>query len=145
MAVTLMLTGCSAELNGPTSSPTGSAKGLTLETNSITSTASFFPYSVSGVKMEVLAVRASDGTIRTAFNTCQVCYSSGYGYYVQEGNVLVCQNCGNRFKIDQIEKEKNGCNPVPILESDKQVDGENITIPADYLSQNKNLFLKWKT
>lgn len=29
--------------------------------------------------------------IRTAFNTCQVCYSSGKGYYVQSGNVLVCQ------------------------------------------------------
>ena len=45
--------------------------------------------------MEIVAVKALDGSIRTAFNTCQVCYNSGRGYYQQEGNELVCQNCGN--------------------------------------------------
>jgi len=40
--------------------------------------------------MEVLALKAKDRTIRTALNTCQVCYASGKGYYVQEGDVLVC-------------------------------------------------------
>jgi len=35
--------------------------------------------------MEVLAVKAPDGTIRTAMNTCKICYDSGAGYYVQEG------------------------------------------------------------
>ena len=33
--------------------------------------------------LEVLAVKAPDGTIRTAFNTCQVCYGSGRGLYRQ--------------------------------------------------------------
>ena len=53
--------------------------------------------------MVVLAFKASDDTIRTALNTCQVCYDSGRGYYVQEGDKLICQNCGNQFEADQVE------------------------------------------
>lgn len=110
----------------------------------ITETAKFYPYKVGGSNMEVLAVKASDGSIRTAFNTCQVCYNSGKGYYKQEGNELVCQNCGNRFKIDQVEKEKNGCNPVPILDQNKTDDGTIISISKDFLTQNKDLFGNWR-
>jgi uncharacterized membrane protein len=94
--------------------------------------------------MEVLAVKAPDGTIRTSFNTCQVCYGSGRGYYKQEGDVLVCQNCGNRFKTSQVEKIKGGCNPVPILEDNKTDDGTTITISKDFLEQNKSYFENWK-
>lgn len=52
---------------------------------------------ISNEKIIAIIEQLDYNTIRTAFNTCQVCYSSGRGYYVQEGNVLVCQNCGNRF------------------------------------------------
>jgi uncharacterized membrane protein len=95
--------------------------------------------------MEVLAVRASDGTVRTALNTCQVCNNSGRGYYVQEGNVLVCQNCGNQFTIDQIELIKNGCNPVPIEQNIKTEDEEKIVIQEDALAQYEPLFTVWKS
>lgn len=54
------------------------------------------------MEMEVIAVKDSGGTVRTAFNTCQVCYSSGKGYYKQKGDKLVCQNCGNAFTMDQV-------------------------------------------
>lgn len=95
--------------------------------------------------MEVVALKASDGTIKTAFNTCQVCFDSGRGYYKQEGDVLVCQNCGNRFQADQVEQVKGGCNPVPIMKENKTDDGTNITISQDFLKQNKDLFANWKT
>jgi uncharacterized membrane protein len=120
------------------------AGGIVIQKADITETASFIPYQAGGTKMEVIAVKASDGTIRTAFNTCQVCYKSGKGYYVQEGDEFVCQNCGNRFKISQVEKEKNGCNPVPVLSPDKTEDDKNITISADFLAQNVGLFGNWK-
>jgi uncharacterized membrane protein len=110
----------------------------------ITETATFMPYDAGGTYMEIVAVKAPDGTIRTAFNTCQVCYDSGRGYYVQEGNELVCQNCGNRFKISQIEKEKNGCNPIPILEEDKTDDGTTITITEDAIGPYAEYFSSWK-
>ncbi|MDF2632220.1 MAG: hypothetical protein K0Q85_816 [Caproiciproducens sp.] len=110
----------------------------------ITETAKFIPYNAGGVNMELIAVKAPDGTVRTAFNTCQVCYDSGRGYYKQEGDELICQNCGNRFKIGQVEKQKNGCNPVPVLDGDKTDNGTTITIPQSFLEQNKTLFGNWK-
>lgn len=117
---------------------------LVIAISDITSTAKFYPVEIDGTKLEVIAVKAPDGTIRTAFNTCQVCYSSGRGYYKQEGNVLVCQNCGNRFGMDQVEVLSGGCNPVPIFPENKTVDATNITISKDFLTEAKVIFANWK-
>jgi uncharacterized membrane protein len=94
---------------------------------------------IEGTKLEVIAVKAPDNTIRTAFNTCQVCFDSGRGYYVQEGNVHVCQNCGNRFRMSDVEVTRGGCNPVPITAEDKTVTDTTITIP-----RAKVIFENWK-
>lgn len=110
----------------------------------VSQTARFYPYKAGKMNMEVLAVKASDGTIRTAFNTCQVCFDSGRGYYKQEGNELVCQNCGNRFKLDQVEKIKGGCNPVPIMKENKTDDSTNIIISQAFMEENKDLFGNWR-
>ncbi len=118
---------------------------IVIKKDEITDQATFIPYESGKVKMEIIAVRAPDDTIRTALNTCQVCFDSGRGYYKQVGDRLVCQNCGNQFKISQVEKQKNGCNPVPILSEDKKDDGTTITISADFLAKNKELFANWKT
>ena len=120
------------------------AQGLKIRKSDVGSVAKFYPYKVGGVAMEVLAVRAPDGTIRTALNTCQVCYSSGRGYYTQKADVLVCNNCGNRFKISQIELIKGGCNPVPITREFKTDQGDYILISQAFLESAKPLFLKWK-
>jgi hypothetical protein len=117
---------------------------LIIEKSEITETAKFYPYRVGDIQMEVLAVKAPDGTIRTAFNTCQVCFSSGRGYYKQEGETLVCQNCRNRFSLDDVEKVRGGCNPVPILENEKQEDDARIIIPEELLKQYKVIFENWK-
>ncbi|MDR1509629.1 MAG: DUF2318 domain-containing protein [Synergistaceae bacterium] len=118
--------------------------GLFIPIAEVTEKAVFYPLKVDGIDMEVFAVKAPDGTIRTAFNTCQVCYDSGAGYYVQEGDVFVCQNCGNRFKTKNIEIVKGGCNPVPILPEHKTVDEKGITIPKALLSEAKVIFRNWK-
>lgn len=118
--------------------------GIEINKADISATAKFYPYEANGIKMEVLALKASDGSIRTAFNTCQVCYSSGKGYYVQEGKELVCQNCGNRFSADMVGKTKGGCNPVPISDTSKVDDGTKITIDKNYLDKNKAYFSNWK-
>lgn len=118
---------------------------LVIPKSEISETIKFFPYKSGKTNMEIIAVKASDGTIRTAFNTCQVCFDSGRGYYKVEGDILICQNCKNRFRVDQIEKEKGGCNPVPIFEENKKDDGTNIVISKDLLAQAKELFANWKT
>ncbi|MCX7922271.1 MAG: DUF2318 domain-containing protein [Clostridia bacterium] len=116
---------------------------LKIPKSEVTEIAKFYPYKVGKTNMEVIAVKAQDGSIRTALNTCQVCFDSGKGYYEQQGDELVCQNCRNRFKIDQVEKVKGGCNPVPVLKENKTDDGTNIVISRDFLNQNKELFSNW--
>lgn len=117
---------------------------LNIKVSDISEKAKFYPVDIDGTKLEVIAVKAPDGTIRTAFNTCQVCFDSGKGYYVQEGDSLVCQNCGNKFTMDQVEVTKGGCNPVPISSADKSVDDTNILISKNFLIQSKTIFAKWK-
>jgi len=104
----------------------------------------FLPAEILGTELEVIAVKAPDGTVRLAFNTCQVCYDSGHGYYKQEGGVLVCQNCGNRFSMDRVGRESGGCNPVPIPRKYTTDDGTSITIPVDFLNEAQVIFSHWK-
>jgi len=122
----------------------GQSGDLVIVKNEVSETVKFYPYKAGNTKMEVLAVKASDGTIRTAFNTCQVCFSSGRGYYKQEGDELVCQNCGNRFRIDQVEKVRGGCNPGPILKENKTEDETAIVISKDFLEEYKVIFENWR-
>lgn len=119
-------------------------QNLLIEISDISSKASFYPIEVDGVKMEVIAVKDSKGEIRTAFNTCQVCYSSGRGYYVQQGNALVCQNCGNKFTMSQVGVESGGCNPWPILSEDRTTTDSEIEISYDYLKKSERIFSNWK-
>jgi uncharacterized membrane protein len=116
---------------------------LVIQISEIKENALFFPVNIDGVKMEVLAVKAPDGTIRTAFNVCQVCYPSGRGYFVQVDTELVCQNCGRHFTMDQVEHEAGGCNPVPILAADKTVTAKTITVSQEHFRKTKALFESW--
>lgn len=122
----------------------GAGESLVIPVSEVTGTARFYPVEVDQTSMEIIAVKASDGTIRTAFNTCQVCYSSGRGYYVQNGDYLVCQNCGNRFTADQVEISAGGCNPYPIFEQNKTVTEETIEISYDFLQEAEKIFANWK-
>jgi uncharacterized membrane protein len=119
-------------------------KDLVIPVVDVSENAVFYPVDIGGIRLEVLAVKAPDGTIRTAFNTCQVCYASGRGFYKQQGTVLVCQNCGNRFRMSQVGVRSGGCNPVPIAAADKAVTDSTITISKDYLTRAKNIFARWR-
>jgi uncharacterized membrane protein len=63
---------------------------------------------------------------------------------VQTGTVLVCQNCGNRYRMSQIERQAGGCNPVPIFPANKTVGDSTIIISKEYLKQAKTIFASWK-
>lgn len=121
-----------------------SGENLVIQTADVTEEASFYPVNVDGVDMEVIAIRDTEGRVRTAFNTCQICYGSGRGYYVQKGDDLICQNCGNRFKASQVEVQSGGCNPWPIFEDSKTVSDDEITISYDVLKQTQAIFENWK-
>jgi uncharacterized membrane protein len=119
-------------------------RDLVIPVSELTENAIFYPVDIEGTRIEVLAVKAPDGTIRTALNTCQVCYASGRGFYKQQGTVLVCQNCGNRFRMSQVEVRSGGCNPVPISGANKTVTDTTITIPRNFLKEARVIFARWR-
>ena len=57
---------------------------------------------------------------------------------------FVCQNCGNRFTVDDIETKSGGCNPWPIFEEDKNVTDETVEISYDFLAKSEEIFQNWK-
>jgi uncharacterized membrane protein len=124
--------------------PVVTDRDLVIQIADITENATFYPVDIGGTRLEVLAVKAPDGTIRTAFNTCQVCYASGRGFYKQQGTVLVCQNCGNRFRMSQVEVRSGGCNPVPVFPANKTIAGGAITISKEFLNEAKAIFARWR-
>ena len=78
-------------------------------------------------------VKASDGTIRTAFDKCDVCYAARRGYR-QEGSDMVCNNCGLRFAIDGLGIENQtpgGCWPSYLPHT---LENDNIIIRASDLA-----------
>ena len=157
----ILLTSCSArdsgeaagDANSNTGGNTNSAdnvqtiqegENLVIPIGEISSTAKFYPVNVDGTNMEVLAVQTADGEMRTAFNTCEVCNGSPDAYFIQSGDVLVCQNCGSQFPMSQVEVDAGGCNPWPIFIRDKTVTDESITISYDVLKASQDIFANWK-
>ena len=60
----------------------------------------------------------------------------------QEGDKLVCQNCGNSFTMDQVGEISRGCDPWPILDENKTVTDEEIEISYDFLKASADIFRK---
>ena len=58
-------------------------------------------------------LKSSDGVIRAAYDACDVCWPAGKGYY-QDGDYMVCRNCGRRFASVLVNEVKGGCNPAPL-------------------------------
>lgn len=116
--------------------------GLVIPLADITSSASYYGVTVNGTYMQVIVLEYN-GTYRTAFNTCQVCYGSPKAYFLQSGNYLICQNCKNRFALSKVGITSGGCNPYPILEADRVQTEESIIIPDDYLVKCRKLFIGW--
>ena len=121
-----------------TALPAGS--DLVIRTEEIGAEASYFDYDANGITVQVFAVRASDGTVRLALNTCQVCNGSPYAYFEQEGDAFICQNCGNRFASTAVGRMSGGCNPVPITEETYTEQDGTITVPAAFLEDNAPRF-----
>jgi uncharacterized membrane protein len=76
--------------------------------------AKFFQFKTpSGKTIRYFIVKSSDGVIRAAFDACDVCWPSGKGY-VQQGDVMVCRNCGQRFPTPKVNIITGGCNPAAL-------------------------------
>lgn len=67
----------------------------------------------NGPEIKFFIVKSQDGVIRAAFDACDVCFPSKKGYS-QEGDFLICNNCGKKFHSTQVNVVEGGCNPAPL-------------------------------
>ena len=73
--------------------------------------ARFYRFDDGGKEIAFFVVKAPDGSFRTAFDSCDVCYQAKKGYE-QQGNKMNCKNCNQKFVIDRIgPNAAGGCNP----------------------------------
>ena len=75
-------------------------------------------------------IKSSDGVIRAAFDACEVCYRAKKGY-AQQGDNMVCLNCGMKFKSVKVNEVTGGCNPSALKRTVK--DGNVIISQQDLL------------
>lgn len=95
-----------------------------------------YTYMHESKPIEFFVLKSKDGVVRAAFNACDVCYLSKKGY-TQDGDVMVCNNCGRRFPADQINVVQGGCNPSPL---DRTVEGDSLIIREDDVIQGNVYF-----
>lgn len=80
--------------------------------------AHFYSYDAGGTEVKYFVLKSADGIVRAAFDACDVCFAQKKGYH-QEGDEMVCNNCGRRFPADQINIQQGGCNPSPLTRTVK--------------------------
>jgi len=92
-----------------------------------------------GIMVSFFVLQSSDGVIRAAIDACDVCYRSGKGY-VQEGDFMVCTNCGRKFASERINEVKGGCNPAPLK---RKINGKDLVIEMKDINAN-SWYCKYK-
>jgi uncharacterized membrane protein len=83
-----------------------------------------YTVAAGGKEITFFVVRSPDGVVRAAFDACDVCFRSGKGY-VQEGEHMVCVECGQRFHVSRINVLEGGCNPAPL---NRSVEGDMLIL-----------------
>ncbi len=75
--------------------------------------AHYYRFATNKGNIDFFVVKSVDGVMRAAFDACDVCFREKKGYR-QEGNFMVCNNCGQQFRTDLVNEVKGGCNPAPL-------------------------------
>jgi uncharacterized membrane protein len=107
---------------------------ISISLSGISEDANWHEYNSDGVQIKYFAVKAKDGSIKTAFDACDVCYGSKKGYR-QEGDVMVCNNCGNKYPISGLGTENlrgGGCWPGYLP---NEIEGDNLIIKVSDLKE----------
>ncbi|HXX45492.1 MAG TPA: Fe-S-containing protein [Candidatus Acidoferrales bacterium] len=70
----------------------------------------FYTANTGVTTLRFLVIHQTNGNYAVALDACQICGWSGYR---QEGQNVICRNCGATIYIPSIG-EKGGCNPIPV-------------------------------
>ena len=99
-------------------------KSFKIPLNGITDKVQKFDYDTSGTTVTYFVVKGTDGSIRTAFDACDVC--GGNKGYTQQGIDIKCENCGKIFLIDGLGTQNKGYGCWPSFLSHTIKDGQLI-------------------
>lgn len=95
-----------------------------------------FEYQAGDITIRYFIIKSADGIIRAAFDACDVCWPANKGYF-QEGNYMVCRNCGRKFASELVNEVKGGCNPAPLI---RQVRGDQLVLKVEDILKGKSYF-----
>ncbi|SHO43563.1 DUF2318 domain-containing protein [Desulfopila aestuarii] len=98
--------------------------------------AHYYEYEGGGTDIKFFVVKSSDGVLRAAFDACDVCFSAKKGY-TQDGDFMICNNCGRRFHSSQINVVEGGCNPAPLH---REMVGDNLVIKIEDILPGARFF-----
>jgi uncharacterized membrane protein len=98
--------------------------------------AQYFEHKLGNITIRYFVVKSADGVLRAAFDACDVCWPAGKGY-AQEGEFMVCRNCGQRFHTTKVNEVKGGCNPAPL---ERRVENGMLLIRVSDILDGKNYF-----
>ena len=98
--------------------------------------ARYYEYKTNEFTIKYFIIKSSDGIIRAAFDACDVCWPAGKGYS-QQGDFMVCRNCGRKFASVLVNEVKGGCNPAPLA---RTLEGNQLIIKVKDILEGKQYF-----
>jgi RNA polymerase subunit RPABC4/transcription elongation factor Spt4 len=98
--------------------------------------AHFFSFGAGERTVRFFALRKSDGSIGVALDACNACYRAKRGYR-QDGDQVICNNCGMAFRPEDIGVVTGGCNPIPLVHT---VTGDAVVVKTEVLEQGRKYF-----
>lgn len=133
VAAYLVLSPSAAEMT-PGVSPSGDIRIPVAELNG---KAKFIDHRLSdNSRVRFFVLKTADGQYRAALDACDVCFKSKKGYS-QDGDNMICNNCGLPFACAKIGEVSGGCNPIGLP---RTLEGDELVIKAQDLEKNKEYF-----
>jgi uncharacterized membrane protein len=113
------------------------ASDVRIPISEISAKAKFFDYNTADKRsVRFFVMKSSDGVYRAALDACDTCYHAKKGYH-QEGDEMICNNCGLKFHSSLINKVAGGCNPIGITGA---IEGDQMVIKASDLERGGRFF-----
>jgi uncharacterized membrane protein len=115
----------------------GRAGDIRIPVSEISAKAKFFDYNTADKRsVRFFVMKSADGVYRAALDACDTCYHAKKGYH-QEGDEMICNNCGLKFHSSLINKVAGGCNPIGVASN---VEGDQVVIKASDLERGGRFF-----
>ena len=113
------------------------ASDVRIPISEISAKAKFFDYNTADKRsVRFFVIKSSDGVYRAALDACDTCFHAKKGYH-QEGDDMICNNCGLKFHSSLINKVAGGFNPIGVAGT---IEGDQIVIKASDLERGGRFF-----